>query len=174
MKLMIELDREVDGRWIAEVPELNVLLYGNTKQDAIQRAPVGSAGNCSRPDRSRRVASRFGRCRIRHCRMSSWPSAKARRVFAARVAPRPYGGFPQDHEKGRMGGLPILVSRFRGTRPGNPRESVKDDRPSTQRFVIVPAHAKALKAGSPCCPMPCTGYGFPLLWGYEPHTFSRR
>ncbi len=26
MKLTIELDREVDGRWIAEVPELNVLL----------------------------------------------------------------------------------------------------------------------------------------------------
>jgi predicted RNase H-like HicB family nuclease len=38
MKLTIELDREVDGRWIAEVPELNVLLYGNTKQDGIQRA----------------------------------------------------------------------------------------------------------------------------------------
>src|ERR1035437_1924562 len=37
MKLMIELDREVDGRWIAEVPELNVLLYGDSKQDAIQR-----------------------------------------------------------------------------------------------------------------------------------------
>jgi len=26
MKLTIELDREADGRWIAEVPELNVLL----------------------------------------------------------------------------------------------------------------------------------------------------
>jgi len=38
MKLTIELDREVDGRWIAEVPEVNVLLYGDTKQDAIQRA----------------------------------------------------------------------------------------------------------------------------------------
>jgi len=38
MKLTIELDREVDGRWIAEVPELNGLLYGNSKQDAIQRA----------------------------------------------------------------------------------------------------------------------------------------
>ena len=37
MKLTIELDREVDGRWIAEVPEVNVLLYGDTKQDAIQR-----------------------------------------------------------------------------------------------------------------------------------------
>ena len=38
MKLTIELNREVDGRWIAEVPELNVLLYGDTKQEAIQRA----------------------------------------------------------------------------------------------------------------------------------------
>jgi hypothetical protein len=38
MKLMIELDREVDGRWIADVSELNVLLYGDSKQDAIQRA----------------------------------------------------------------------------------------------------------------------------------------
>jgi predicted RNase H-like HicB family nuclease len=37
MKLTIELDREVDGRWIAEVPELNVLLYGASKQDAVQR-----------------------------------------------------------------------------------------------------------------------------------------
>jgi predicted RNase H-like HicB family nuclease len=38
MKLTIELDHEVDGRWIAEVPELNVLLYGDSRQDAIQRA----------------------------------------------------------------------------------------------------------------------------------------
>jgi predicted RNase H-like HicB family nuclease len=38
MKLSIELDREVDGRWIAEVPELNVLLYGDSRQDAIERA----------------------------------------------------------------------------------------------------------------------------------------
>ena len=38
MKLTIELDREADGRWIAEVPELNVLLYGYSEQDAIKRA----------------------------------------------------------------------------------------------------------------------------------------
>ncbi len=38
MKLTIELDREVDGRWIAEIPELNVLLYGDSKQDAILNA----------------------------------------------------------------------------------------------------------------------------------------
>jgi predicted RNase H-like HicB family nuclease len=38
MKLTIELDQELDGRWIAEVPELNLLMYGNSKEDAIQRA----------------------------------------------------------------------------------------------------------------------------------------
>ncbi|MBI3208034.1 MAG: type II toxin-antitoxin system HicB family antitoxin [Candidatus Solibacter usitatus] len=38
MKFRLEIDRETDGRWIAEVPELNVLLYGDSRQDAIQRA----------------------------------------------------------------------------------------------------------------------------------------
>jgi predicted RNase H-like HicB family nuclease len=38
MKLTIEVDREVDGRYIAEIPELNVLLYGDSKFDAIQKA----------------------------------------------------------------------------------------------------------------------------------------
>ena len=42
MKPKIELDREVDGRWIAEVPELNVMLYGDSKQDAIQRAQTAA------------------------------------------------------------------------------------------------------------------------------------
>lgn len=42
MKLTIQLDREADGRWIAEVPELNVLLYGESKQDAIQRAQAAA------------------------------------------------------------------------------------------------------------------------------------
>jgi len=42
MKLTIQLDREVDGRWIAEVPELNVLLYGESRQDAIHRAEAAA------------------------------------------------------------------------------------------------------------------------------------
>jgi predicted RNase H-like HicB family nuclease len=42
MKLTIELDRDADGRWIAEVPELNVLLYGESRQDAIQRAQLAA------------------------------------------------------------------------------------------------------------------------------------
>ena len=35
----VELDREEDGRWIAEVPKLpGVMAYGATKQAALRRA----------------------------------------------------------------------------------------------------------------------------------------
>lgn len=37
MTLAIELEQEDDGRWIAEIDELDgVLVYGNTKEDAIR------------------------------------------------------------------------------------------------------------------------------------------
>jgi predicted RNase H-like HicB family nuclease len=33
----IEIDREADGRWIAEIPKLpGVIVYGNTKQAAVR------------------------------------------------------------------------------------------------------------------------------------------
>ena len=36
--LTVEFDREVDGRWIAEVPKLpGVMAYGDTKKVALQR-----------------------------------------------------------------------------------------------------------------------------------------
>ena len=41
MALTIEVEREEDGRWIAEVPELpGVLVYGQTRQEAVERAQV--------------------------------------------------------------------------------------------------------------------------------------
>ena len=37
-KLAIELDREEDGRWIAEVPSLpGVMVYGQTRDEALAR-----------------------------------------------------------------------------------------------------------------------------------------
>ena len=42
MKLTIELDRETDGRWIAEVPELNVLNYGAGRDEAIRKAEAAA------------------------------------------------------------------------------------------------------------------------------------
>ena len=42
MKFTIELDREIDGRWIAEVLELNILVYGDTRQNAIERAQTAA------------------------------------------------------------------------------------------------------------------------------------
>lgn len=39
--MIIEIDRENDGRWIAEVPDLpGVMAYGKDRQDAIAKAEV--------------------------------------------------------------------------------------------------------------------------------------
>lgn len=39
MNLQIELDREEDGRWIAEISDLpGVLVYGEKREDAIAKA----------------------------------------------------------------------------------------------------------------------------------------
>jgi predicted RNase H-like HicB family nuclease len=41
MKITIEHEREEDGRWLAEVPELpGVLAYGATADEAMARAEV--------------------------------------------------------------------------------------------------------------------------------------
>jgi len=41
MKFTIEHEREADGRWIAEVPELpGVLAYGATAEEAMTKAEV--------------------------------------------------------------------------------------------------------------------------------------
>ncbi|MBA3061226.1 MAG: type II toxin-antitoxin system HicB family antitoxin [Nitrospirae bacterium] len=38
MNLIIEIEQEEDGRWIAEVPDLpGVLAYGHTREEAIAR-----------------------------------------------------------------------------------------------------------------------------------------
>jgi len=38
MNLIIEIEQEEDGRWIAEVPDLpGVLAYGRTREEAIAR-----------------------------------------------------------------------------------------------------------------------------------------
>ena len=37
--MKIEIEREDDGRWIAEVPDLpGVMVYGQTKDDAVAKA----------------------------------------------------------------------------------------------------------------------------------------
>jgi predicted RNase H-like HicB family nuclease len=38
MKLQIETEREDDGRWLAEVPELpGAMVYGQTQEEAVAR-----------------------------------------------------------------------------------------------------------------------------------------
>jgi predicted RNase H-like HicB family nuclease len=37
--MRIEIEREDDGRWIAEVPDIpGVMVYGTTRQDAVAKA----------------------------------------------------------------------------------------------------------------------------------------
>jgi predicted RNase H-like HicB family nuclease len=41
VELTLECEREVDGRWLAEVPQLpGVLSYGTTPEEAMARAEV--------------------------------------------------------------------------------------------------------------------------------------
>ena len=56
----IEMDREVDGRWIAEVVDLpGVIVYGATEEDAIRRAKVLAAEVLA--DRAEHAEDRGGR-----------------------------------------------------------------------------------------------------------------
>jgi predicted RNase H-like HicB family nuclease len=39
MRFTLEIDRETDGRWIAEIPDLpGVMVYGVTREEALSRA----------------------------------------------------------------------------------------------------------------------------------------
>lgn len=39
MRFTVEIDRETDGRWIAEIPDLpGVMVYGVTREEALSRA----------------------------------------------------------------------------------------------------------------------------------------
>ena len=41
MKLKVEIEREEDGRWIAEVPEiLGVMAYGQTRDEALSKVEI--------------------------------------------------------------------------------------------------------------------------------------
>jgi len=41
MDLTVEFERETDGRWLAEVPELpGVMAYGTTQEDALRAVEV--------------------------------------------------------------------------------------------------------------------------------------
>ena len=41
MNFSIEFEREADGRWLAEIPELpGVLAYGSTQNEAMGRAEI--------------------------------------------------------------------------------------------------------------------------------------
>ena len=81
MHFTIEHEKEEDGRWLAEVPELpGVLAYGATAQEAMAKAEVLAL----RVLAERLENNETGTSGDLHRRgMSSWPSSKASRVLAA-------------------------------------------------------------------------------------------
>lgn len=82
MPLVIEVEQENDGRWIAEVPDLpGVLAYGQTRQEAIDRAQSLSLRVLAdRLDHGERVPQMTD---VFSVTVSYWPATKARRVLAA-------------------------------------------------------------------------------------------
>jgi predicted RNase H-like HicB family nuclease len=42
MRVKVTFDREIDGRWLAEVDELGVLVHGDTREDAYGRAKAAA------------------------------------------------------------------------------------------------------------------------------------
>ena len=59
MKLKVELDRETDGRWIAEIPDLHgVLAYGGTRNQALAAVEA--------------LALRVIADRVEHRELTSW------------------------------------------------------------------------------------------------------
>ena len=88
-KLTIELDREIDGRWIAEVPELNVLLYGDSEQDAIQRAQLAAKEILIGSHSARGAAPGLRERYVRNRGVSSWPATEPSRFTAPKnLAPQ--------------------------------------------------------------------------------------
>ena len=74
MNFSIECEEEVDGRWIAEVPQLpGVLCYGKTADDAMAKAEVLAL----RAMADRLEHNQFPRCG-RTWRSTSLPSVAAR------------------------------------------------------------------------------------------------
>jgi predicted RNase H-like HicB family nuclease len=83
VNLTIDLEREEDGRWIAEAVELpGVLCYGQSKEEAIrnaERLAIDKLLTKSRTANFRRPPSAFHSSFL----MNNWPASKAKRVLAA-------------------------------------------------------------------------------------------
>ena len=83
----IEIDREVDGRWIAEIPDLpGVLSYGKSREETPWRRAKALAftRRSGRPGGTRRASPGTGGI-FAVPGTSGWPSSKANRVLAIPV-----------------------------------------------------------------------------------------
>ena len=66
-RLRIEIEQEDDGRWIAEVPDLpGVLVYGTSREDAIQKAEALACPHAAELRRYRNQACGQSQVRCKH------------------------------------------------------------------------------------------------------------
>jgi hypothetical protein len=103
MKLTIELDRETDGRWIAEIPELNVPSF-TASRDRTRLS--GRKRPRGRLFATRLLTENFLPMLGKLCSISRHESvafregaARFSRAEAHRMAARPDGGITQDSEE---------------------------------------------------------------------------
>jgi len=165
--MKIEIEREADRRWIAEVTELpGVMVYGKTRKEAVSK--VEALAHASSPTvwitgkRSRNWMS------CSRCRMSAWRSAKARQVLAAllrigwtikreargshRVLSRP--GWPDCvfafHDSEEIG--PRMLSRISKRTGLTPKDCSDDGRygENSVAFSIIPSQTSPPPAWRGC------------------------
>jgi predicted RNase H-like HicB family nuclease len=106
-----EFELEVDGRWIAEFPELpGAMAYGSTKEEAFAAAQAIAL----RIIADRVEQTHQGTEDLLCSRMSGWPSSKGRKVFAAlvRIGWRPKTSKPGSHVKLERAGSPDFTWAF--------------------------------------------------------------
>lgn len=110
-RFTLEIDRENDGRWIAEIPKLpGVMAYGNTKQEAVRHARTIAlrtlADSVEQGKTPAPVARLFDYGMARRQGITRLKSAIFHRLAhdaSARIAP--------NTEQGRMAGCYVRVPR---------------------------------------------------------------
>jgi predicted RNase H-like HicB family nuclease len=107
--MKIEIEREDDGRWIAEVPDVpGVMVYGTTRQEAVAKAEaLALRAIADRLDHGEAIPELDGLFAVG---MSHWPSRKARGTTSQRLDDQSPGGhIPSAPGQAGLAGLRVCL-----------------------------------------------------------------
>jgi predicted RNA binding protein YcfA (HicA-like mRNA interferase family)/predicted RNase H-like HicB family nuclease len=117
----IELERETDGRWIAEVVELpGVLAYGASQDDAIARVQALALRVVADRLENEEAGARVPEHLLHRC-VSDWPSTRAKLVLAGMRIGWAVGRQTGSHKVLSRPGRPNLVFAFHDREEIGPR-----------------------------------------------------